>query len=113
MKSLLIPILSSFLLLGCTTTPTVGHGHEDIWVAVSFTRGPENNEVHALISKNLYHDLITGRRKEGWLELNDVHWVEDGKLVPQSKAGSRWHYSNKSVIRIENINRIIPAAESN
>jgi hypothetical protein len=113
MKTLSISVLASLLLLGCTTAPPVQHGQEDIWVAISFMRGPENNEIHALISNNLYYDLISGKRKEGWLELNDVHWVEDGKLVSQSKAGSRWHYSNKSIIRIESINRIIPSAESN
>ena len=109
MKSIIPLAILCGLFVGCSSPySNVVPADNDIWVSISFERGPENDNVNARLAKSVFDDLTSGRAKRGWLELSKVFWEANGRLLPLRVAGAKWGYGDRYILRIESINRIIP-----
>ena len=102
---------------GCVEVDSIKHGSNvqqtdrDIWLSISFQKGPVNDSVTAKILKPFYNKIMSGKITTGWLELKNVQWASKGKFERQSIAAKGWGYSDTMTIRIESINWVIPLTD--
>ncbi|MFZ1747545.1 MAG: hypothetical protein WAU17_16640 [Nitrospirales bacterium] len=109
MKAIMVlAILVGFFVECSSAYSNVDPAANDIWVSISFQRGPENDNPAGLLAKSVFDDVTSGLIRDGWLELRQVHWQANGRLVPLRVAGAAWGYGDRYIFRIESINRIIP-----
>lgn len=84
---------------------------DDVWVSISYKFGYNTTEAITLLDKGVYNQIVTGKLNKGWLELRNVYWAVEGKLVPQVIAGKAWGYGNTSIIKVADIHRITPMSK--
>ncbi|MCA9469942.1 MAG: hypothetical protein KC643_31470 [Nitrospira sp.] len=106
--ALAIPLLLGLFVESSFAYSNVEPAANDIWVSISFQRGPFNDSPNGLLAKSVFDDVTSGRIQHGWLELHEAYWEVNGRLVPLRIAGAQWGYSDRIIFPIEAINRIIP-----
>lgn len=84
---------------------------EHIWVAVAYEMGQDGGEVLTHMHKDIYNKIILGKLTKGWLQLRNVHWANDGDLNPQEQAGLAWGYGSSMLIKVEDIERLVPLSD--
>jgi hypothetical protein len=107
----LVFIVAILLLYSCAYSTSTRSVTDDIWVAVSVLKFNEVEEYQAKLSAHDYNLITSHKIKKGWLQLNDVRWVKNSGSDWQKNLGRHWGYGNTTIIRIENILRIIPLSE--
>ena len=107
MKALLL-LGIAVILSGCATNQysNVKPKTEDVWTEITYGTHPEDCDwVIAKIEMETFNKITSGRVIQGWLELENCYWSEEGQFNPVIESGKEWGYSGNQIIRIEDISR--------
>jgi hypothetical protein len=116
MKALFRGLLagSFFLLLLCGAKSFGQPVPDEVWVAIRvIDKGPAQlgSEYYGSVEKKVFQAMLASTNPTGFLKLNHVAWLSNGKIVPladpSNSGGANFGYGDVVYFRIDTIFRIV------